>query len=202
MEVPSEPPKRRSGKEYFTYNQKKQKATLLDFWRWSSSDLLSNTARGILAEFIVAMALNQHKFIRNEWAPYDFDTKEQIKIEVKSAAYIQSWFQKDFSRIVFSIRPTKAWDAETGRYEKQAKRQADVYVFALLKHLEISTINPLDLNQWTFYVISTTRLERACLADQTISLKKLKSSNLIECSYKRLQQYIKIEAKASTTKSD
>ena len=28
--------------------------TLGDFWRWSGSGLLDNTARGVLAEFIVA----------------------------------------------------------------------------------------------------------------------------------------------------
>jgi hypothetical protein len=31
--------------------------TLLDFWRWSASDLVSNATRGRLAEFIVAKAL-------------------------------------------------------------------------------------------------------------------------------------------------
>jgi hypothetical protein len=30
---------------------------LLDFWQWSQPDLLSNTARGVMAEFIVAAAL-------------------------------------------------------------------------------------------------------------------------------------------------
>jgi len=31
--------------------------TLRDFWAWAYSDLIGNTERGRLAEFIVAMAL-------------------------------------------------------------------------------------------------------------------------------------------------
>jgi hypothetical protein len=31
-----------------------------------------------------------------------------------------------------------------------AKRQADVYVFALLAHEDRTTIDPLDLDQWKF----------------------------------------------------
>jgi hypothetical protein len=33
-------------------------ATVADFWGWSRSDLLDNTERGVLAEFIVATALD------------------------------------------------------------------------------------------------------------------------------------------------
>jgi len=193
MEVPQIVPKRKTGKENFTYNKTNQKASLIDFWKWSSSDLLSNATRGVLAEFIVAMTLGQHKGIRSEWDPYDFESKEGIKIEVKSSAYIQSWYQKDYSKIVFTIRPTSAWDPATNKYSKEEKRQADIYVFALLDHKEPKTINPLDLNQWIFYVLSTNKINKSMPAAKTLSLKKLLSLDPIECSYKRLRQYIKRE---------
>ncbi len=32
---------------------------LCDYWKWSSSDLLSNTLRGVLAEYLVVTALRQ-----------------------------------------------------------------------------------------------------------------------------------------------
>jgi hypothetical protein len=32
-------------------------ATVLDYWRWAFSDLRDNTQRGVLAEFLVALAL-------------------------------------------------------------------------------------------------------------------------------------------------
>ncbi|MEZ4495144.1 MAG: hypothetical protein R3C29_17745 [Dehalococcoidia bacterium] len=106
--------------------------TVLDFWRWSSSDFLSNATRGILAEFIVARALGDPSPVRKEWDAYDVTTPEGIRVEVKSAAYIQSWHQEKPSQISFGIAPTMAWDAETNAWGTERKRQPDVHVFALL----------------------------------------------------------------------
>ena len=39
-------------------------ACLLDFWRWSGSDLVGNTQRGILAEYLVALALGANDGLR------------------------------------------------------------------------------------------------------------------------------------------
>jgi hypothetical protein len=64
---------------------------LLNFWQWSCSDLVSNATRGRLAEFIVARALAVPAGVRDEWSPWDLTTPEGITVEVKSAAYIQSW---------------------------------------------------------------------------------------------------------------
>jgi hypothetical protein len=192
MEQKAISPKRKTGRELFIYNRKKQKVALLDFWKWADSDLIGNTARGALAEFIVAMALKQHKGIRMTWNTFDLLSKEKMKIEVKSSAYIQSWYQKDFSKPAFSIRPAREWNPETGQLAKEQKRHADIYVFALLKHLEKATINPLDLNQWTFFVISTKRLPAA----KSVSLEKLQFMQPTECSYKRLRKYIIKEAAA------
>jgi hypothetical protein len=46
---------------------------LIEFWQWSISDLVSNVSRGVLAEFIVAKALeiNTVSNVRDEWAAYD-----------------------------------------------------------------------------------------------------------------------------------
>jgi hypothetical protein len=48
---------RRTGDEPFHIDETLLSIKLLDFWRWSVSDLVSNLTRGRLAEFIVAMAL-------------------------------------------------------------------------------------------------------------------------------------------------
>jgi len=48
---------------------------LLDFWQWSASDLVGNTLRGVLAEYIVAQALAAAREIREGWAPYDLITQ-------------------------------------------------------------------------------------------------------------------------------
>jgi len=75
---------------------------LYDFWRWSMSDLVRDATRGRLAEFIVAKALSiSIDAVRDEWGAYDLKMPEGIKIEVKSAAYIQSWNQSKLSAISF-----------------------------------------------------------------------------------------------------
>lgn len=106
--------------------------SVIDFWRWSVSDLLSNATRGRLAEYIVATALQiPITTIRDEWSAWDLTTPEGIQVEVKSAAYIQSWYQKKLSSISFRVPKTRAWDAETNQQDKISKRQAQVYVFTL-----------------------------------------------------------------------
>ena len=45
---------RKTGDENFTASGNPLNLKLLDFWKWSVSDLVSNATRGILAEFLVA----------------------------------------------------------------------------------------------------------------------------------------------------
>ena len=192
--LPIIPSKRKSGAEQFTYNGNQQRAaTLRHFWVWSTSDLVGNTARGVLAEFIVALSLGQKNKLRREWDPYDLEY-QGLKIEVKSAAYVQSWNQRNYSRIAFGVRKTRGWDPESNRLSDVAKRQADIYVFALLAHKDQETIDPLNLNQWVFYVLSRRKIDEKCPEAKALSLKKLKTLNPQKCSYARLKRYILEEA--------
>ena len=157
--------------------------TVLDFWRWSASNLLDNTLRGHLAEFLVASACGAAHAPRSEWDPVDVVTPSGIKVEVKSAAYCQSWAQLRPSAIEFGIRPTKAWDAATGAYESETRRQADVYVFALLAEKDASLVDPLDIGQWRFFVIAASALDASVGEQKTIRLKPLLALGLVEASY-------------------
>ena len=67
--------------------------TMLDYWVWAFSDLMGNTERGVLAEYLVARAIRAKRPVRNSWAAYDIDSPDGTKIEVKSASYVQSWHQ-------------------------------------------------------------------------------------------------------------
>ena len=172
---------------------------LWDFWQWSSSDLVSNATRGILAEFLVASALGLSNGVRNEWDAFDLQTETGIKIEVKSAAYVQTWHQRTLSRIVFDIRPTRAWDPLTNRLAKERKRQADVYVFSLLHHKDKETVNPMDLSQWTFYVVSTNQLDDVCGEAKSISLSGLKKLGPIACDFDGLRRAVEATSKGAGT---
>jgi len=153
----------KNGDELLLCKNNRLPITIKDFWAWSASDLMSNATRSRFAEFIVATATNVDLGIpRQEWDPYDLLTPEGIKIEVKSSAYIQSWHQKQISTITFSIKPARYWNSKNGEQESIAKRHADIYVMCLLKNMDQNTINPLDMDQWDFYVLSRSELDRVC----------------------------------------
>ena len=92
---------RKKGSERLHNDGKEISVQLVDFWRWSASDLLSNATRGVFAEFLIASALGLVDNVRSEWDSYDLKTQKGKRIEVKSAAYLQSWSQKELSKISF-----------------------------------------------------------------------------------------------------
>jgi len=99
-------PERKNGNEYFSFNNRNLDFKLTDFWIWNQSNLIENRTRGILAEFIVKQSLNIENGTRIEWDSYDLITPNGIKIEIKSASYIQSWEQKKYS----TKKKTFSWD--------------------------------------------------------------------------------------------
>lgn len=165
---------RRLGSERFRLGDRELNYDLLGFWQWCNSDLIDNLMRGVLAEYIVALDLGTADGLRVQWDPYDLRTKQGIKIEVKSAAYLQSWGQREHSRVSFGIQPTYAYDGETNEFDPEQKRQADVYVFAFLKHEDKTSLNPLDLEQWEFYVLRSAVLDERVPTQKRISLGTLK----------------------------
>lgn len=181
----------KSGEEPLKLKQKSLSFKLLDFWKWSVSDILSNATRGKFAEFIIATATNiDLNTPRDEWAAYDLITNDNIKIEVKSAAFIQSWHQEKFSKISFSIKPSLYWDSTTNKQSKTKSRYADVYVMCLLSTTNQEIINPLDLDQWKFYVLSVNDINNYKRSQLSITLKSLEK--LTEpVSYDQLNQEIR-----------
>jgi hypothetical protein len=136
--------------------------------------MVNNTTRGRFAEFIVTTALNIDLTTpRDEWSVWDLTSPEGIKIEVKSAAYLQSWSQSGLSKISFSIRPARAWDGNSGEFAADPSRQADIYVFCLLKNQDKEILDPLKLDQWDFYVVPTPTLNNYLRSSTSITLNSL-----------------------------
>ncbi len=69
--------------------------TVVDFWQWSFSDLMQNTTRGILAEYIVAALLEIDQQVRNPWFAYDLEYSDGRTIEIKTMSILQAWKQKN-----------------------------------------------------------------------------------------------------------
>lgn len=166
--------RRKTGEERLRDGDADLGVALLDFWQWSVSDLVSNATRGRFAEYVVARALGiSTDGVRDEWAAFDLLTPKGIRVEVKSAAFVQTWFQRRLSSITFSTRKTLKWDAESNRQGTEAQRHADVYVFALLHHTNKVTVDPLDVRQWQFYVLSRAALDARTRSQHSITYKTL-----------------------------
>jgi len=80
--------------------------------------VVSNATRGVLAEYLVAGALGvADGCIREEWAAYDLEARDGTRVDVKSAAYLQSWHQERLSQISFPVPKTRGWDRDTNRQD-------------------------------------------------------------------------------------
>lgn len=164
--------------------------TLSAYWEWAHSNLMDNAERGALAEFIVKQAVGDMSATRTNWDAYDLLSPEGIKVEIKASGYLQSWDQDKFSSIKFSIRPTYGWDARTNSTDTVMRRQSDVYVFCLHKHKDKSTVNPLDIEQWEFYVVPTRTLNERCGDQKSITLSALKALGIEPVKYESIKKEI------------
>jgi hypothetical protein len=176
----------KTGQERIVFNERELDFSLLDFWRWSVSDILSNATRGRFAEFVVATATQiEITNVRDEWNSFDLETPEKIKLEIKSSAYIQSWHQNKPSTISFKTKPAFFFDSLTGVQSLTKRRTADVYVFCLLHGTE-----PLNMNNWEFFVMATKELNEYHRSHHSIGLKSLQ--NLTHSvTYDKLYEKIK-----------
>ena len=141
-----------------------------------------------------ARALGVGSEVRSEWDSYDLAMKSGLRIEVKSSAYLQSWAQRIESSISFDIRETVAWDADTNTFapESARRRQADVYVFALLAHREKASLNPLDVSQWKFYLRESVVLNQHVKKQRRARVvESLASANLPGASPAELKELLR-----------
>ena len=169
---------KKSGQEPFHTASRSSDFTVLDYWQWAETDLLNNTRRAIVAEFLVARAVGATDEPRVEWADVDVVTAEGVRIEVKSSAYVQSWKQRSRSNIAFDIAPRKSsWKPETNEtvVHDPPRRSADVYVFCVLGDKSGAVPDSLDLADWHFYVVATSVLDREVPSQGSIRLEPLKA---------------------------
>ena len=176
-----------TGSEKFTLHGISAGISIMDFWRWAFSDLMDNTQRGVMAEFLVYSSLNQIASIdapmRQNWLPFDVASPSGRRIEVKSAAYIQAWTPENiFSQIRFDIGKKLAWDNATATYATTAKRNCDLYVFCLFT-ARTKDVPLLDLDYWDFYVLPTSVLDEKVPNQKGIALSSLLKLGPVKTDY-------------------
>lgn len=175
-----------TGNEEFILYGKGTGITVLDFWRWAFSDLIDNTQRGVMAEFLVYLSLNRtplHTQMRENWFPFDVTSPSGRRIEVKSAAYIQAWTPENiFAQIRFDIGKKLAWDNATATSATVAKRNCDLYVFCLFT-AKTKDVSLLDLDYWDFYVLPTSVLDEKVPDQKGIALSSLLKLDPVKTDY-------------------
>jgi hypothetical protein len=197
MKYPIIPPRQLSGDEAFQTASGQTAATVLDFWRWAFGDLMSNASRGVLAEFIVATALETTSHLRQEWAPFDLIYQNGIRVEVKAAGYIQGWGHDRLAVPKFSIRKAQYYDRSKGQYQPPKARHSEVYVFCLHKCKDPKLVDPLDLSQWCFYVVPTKEMDELWRERKDISAKQLEAGGYRPVNYEQLKYTVDRVAKSS-----
>ena len=189
------PVKKLTGNEFFK-NTKNKKFSVLEFWQYGFSSLNSNVLRGALAEFLVENALKDKKdiLIRNPWGDYDVETNDKKKIEVKCSSYIQDWDQDKLSTIYFSgLKAKEIYWSEAVKKRSDLKERdykADIYILALLDHQEPTTLDILDIDQWSFYVLTKDRIKEITKDGNSISLSKLNKNNIKPYHFNQLANIV------------
>lgn len=169
-----------TGTEPLQYNQNLSGAKVIDFWRWYASNLLRGTLRGAFAEFIVAVALGiDVEEPRDSFAEFDL-IYGNAGIEVKSCSATSK-------RISFDIAQRMRYSPQSKWADK--KRHSSLYVFCLINEQREEYINPLDLNQWDFFILSTAIIEQTFGEQKTVGLEMIKPL-AIYTKYDGIQQAV------------
>ena len=160
-----------NGDERFTLNGIDLGLTIKEFWQFQFSNLIDNL--GGVAEFLVAKALAKDNPDNcNGFTLYDVLYRGK-RIEVKSTSYWQPWKKSHTisEQRTFSIRKTYV---EYQNSNSNKERQNDIYIFCLDKGRTKESSNPLNLENWTFYIIPTKVINKECGEQKTISLNRVK----------------------------
>lgn len=192
------PVERKTGEEPFAYADGTPLGVRLrDFWVWANSELLCNALRGRLAEYIVACATRADTArCRREWEPFDVTTCEGIAVEVKSAAYVQAWCQPKATKPVFQIAKKRRLHKDGRWLGGSIRHRSMVYVFALLEEKDRMRVDPLNLGQWGFYVLSTAKLEEELGEQKSVSLTRLGRLNVPRVEFSGLHDAVRRAAGA------
>ena len=120
--------------------------------------LVTNVLRGHVAEAIIALALeSEWNWCSADYAGWDFERADGLRLEVKQSAAMQSWSTGKPSKAIFDVAArTGYWESGT-EWIAKAGRPAHLYVFA---HHGIygDDADHRDPSQWAFYVVPSQAL--------------------------------------------
>lgn len=160
--------------EKFTFNNKELDFEMIDLWRAKYSNIYN--MQETIAEFIVERALGVEKsFNTDYWTLYDIPYRNK-RIEIKETSYYHPWNEggKVSQQRTFGITKANS-NYENADEENKYERQNDIYVFCLNTGETRESSNPINLNNWEFYIVPTSIINEECGNNKSISLNRVKS---------------------------
>ncbi|WP_146592456.1 hypothetical protein [Puniceibacterium confluentis] len=112
--------------------------------------VMQNNLRGLWAEVMICELLGREwQHAGTDWAAWDLERSDGIRIEVKQSARDQSW-GKSTSAPRFSIASAKGHYPDGKRYieNTSGSRLADIYIFAWHEG-----VDQRQISEWMFYVV-------------------------------------------------
>ena len=118
--------------------------------------LVTNVLRGHVVEAIIALALEPvWAWCSADYASWDFERSDGLRLEVKQSAYRQSWVTAPSVKVSpgFDVRVRKhQWEGDT--LVESVGRAAHIYVLAYHDQRDADA-DHRDPRQWQFFVLSS-----------------------------------------------
>lgn len=161
------------GNEKFILNNSKLDFGILDFWIYKYSNIYN--MQEVIAEFIVEKALKIEKSYNTDyWTLFDI-LYRNCRIEIKETSYYHPWNEngKVSNQRTFGITKANS-NYEDNGIENKFERQNDIYVFCLNTGTTKESSNPMNLNNWEFYIVPTSIINEKCGNNKTINLNRVR----------------------------
>lgn len=179
-----------NGKEKFKFNNQDLDYGIYDFWLYKYSNIYN--LQEIIAEFIIEKALGLDKSQNiDSWTLYDLKYRN-YRIEIKETSYYHPWNEKGkiSKQRIFGITKANS-NYDDSNSENRFERQNDIYVFCLNTGTTKEESNPMNLNNWEFYIIPTYVINKVCGDNKTISLGRVRKLT-DKVSYDKIKETIDI----------
>lgn len=172
----------------FIFNEKELSFGLLEFWQQKYSNIYN--MQEVIAEFLVEKALGIDKAQNTDyWTLYDI-LYRNYRIEIKETSYYHPWNENGIVSKYRSFGITKAnSNYDIKDCENKFERQNDIYVFCLNTGNTKEESNPMNLNNWEFYIVPTSIINEKCGNNKTITLGKVRKLTQ-KVSYDKIKENI------------
>lgn len=132
----------------------------------------------------------EYSYNADSWTLFDI-LYRNTRIEIKQTSYYHPWNEggKISNQRTFGITMANSNRENIRSEENKFERQNDIYVFCLNIGKTKETANPMNLENWRFYIIPTKIINEECGNNKSISLNKVRKIG-VEVGFFRIKQYI------------